>query len=155
MRSWHLNKYCFSFYPILTVRGVADQSANCSRSWPSDRKVSRAKCSNRSSNSEATEHNRAEMSSAGYWRPRYAVSSQVRRRHHMQTLVDHHRQLVYDTPSVRSHSRRLLKGLMTWVTSEFLVCTTWLIIAGVALTGLETSNFKKCKSTFYIHMKFY
>jgi len=62
----------------------------------SDHKVLCPKTSVRPSGSEAAGHSRLEMLSAGSWPHRYTVSGQIRRRQSMQTLVDHHCQLVHD-----------------------------------------------------------
>ena len=59
MRSWrHLNKYSTvsvsAQMSLLTVRGVADQSANCYDLSPSDHRVSRPKSSIRSSDTDVS-----------------------------------------------------------------------------------------------------
>ena len=100
MHSCHLNKYCFSFCPNISIDCTwSRRSAGKLFQIFAQRLQSFASqvYSIRCSDGEATGHSRAEMSSAGYCRHRYTVSSQIWRRHSMQTLVDHHRQLVHDT----------------------------------------------------------
>ena len=95
----------------VTAIGVTDRPEDCSKFLlHSDCEVRPAECCSSPSDSEAAGLSRSQLSSARHRGDRHTVGSQVWWRQSVQTLVDHHRQLVDSAPA----NRKPVKFAQDW-----------------------------------------